>query len=210
MVLFAPPATIFINVFNDGDHGVANNSYLDVAGSVGVFLGISLGAAFLTCFSMRTLLGPVFYQKHFLLWVGPVSLTGLSVTILVLIASKGHHVVSQIVSVFRVVAPLVVYFAIILFTTLVVTKRLGFGYKLSCKQSFTAASNNFGLAIAVPVATYGIDCDVALAATVGRLVQVPVSLTLVYVVKWYGTAFAVDAMEGYTLGTSSQLKSRFS
>ena len=196
MVLFAPPATIFINLFNDRDHGDANNSYSIVAESVGVFLGISLGAAFLTSFSMLTLFGSVFYRKHFLLWVGPVSLTGLSVTILVLIASKGPHVVHEIVSVVRVMAPLVVSFAIILFTTLVVMKRLGFGYKLSCKQSFTAASNNFELAIAVPFATYGIDCDVALAATVGPLVQVPVSLTLVYVVKWYGTAFAVDAMEG--------------
>ena len=92
----------------------------------------------------------------------------------------------QIVSVVRVVAPLIVYFAIVFFSTLLVTQKLGFGYKLSATQSFTAASNNFELAIAVAVATYGADSDEALAATVGPLIEVPILLLLVYVVKWIG------------------------
>lgn len=83
-------------------------------------------------------------------------------------------------------APLVVYFAIIFFLTLLVTRRLGFGYKLAATQSFTAASNNFELAIAVAVATYGANSDQALAATVGPLIEVPVLLGLVYVVKAIG------------------------
>jgi len=115
-----------------------------------------------------------------------LSLIGLLFTILILFASQGRQVVHQIVSVVRVAAPLVVYFSIMFGTTLLVTRRLGFGYKLSCTQSFTAASNNFELAIAVAVAIFGIDSDQALAATVGPLIEVPVLLALVYVVKWYG------------------------
>lgn len=94
--------------------------------------------------------------------------------------------VHQIVSVCRVAAPLIVYFAIIFFLTLLVTHKLGFGYKLAATQSFTAASNNFELAIAVAVATYGAKSDQALASTVGPLIEVPVLLGLVYVVKWIG------------------------
>ena len=82
--------------------------------------------------------------------------------------------------------PLVVYFGVIFFVTMFVTRRLGFGYKLATTQSFTAASNNFELAIAVAVATYGADTDQALAATVGPLVEVPVLLGLVYVARWIG------------------------
>lgn len=86
----------------------------------------------------------------------------------------------------RVAAPLVFYLAVTFLATLVVTRRCGFGYQLSCTQSFTAASNNFKLAIAVAIATFGVDSDQALAATVGPLVEVPVLLGLVYVVKWFG------------------------
>ena len=94
--------------------------------------------------------------------------------------------VHQIVSVVRVAAPLIVYFAIIFFFTLLVTYKMGFGYKVSATQSFTAASNNFELAIAVAVATFGANSDQALASTVGPLIEVPVLLGLVYVVKAIG------------------------
>lgn len=83
-------------------------------------------------------------------------------------------------------APLVVYFGAIFFATLLVCHKLGFGYKLAATQSFTAASNNFELAIAVAVATYGANSDQALAATVGPLIEVPVLLGLVYVAKAIG------------------------
>ena len=94
--------------------------------------------------------------------------------------------VHQIVSVVRVAAPLIIYFIIVFFFTLWLTHRLGFGYKISATQSFTAASNNFELAIAVAVATFGADSDQALASTVGPLIEVPVLLALVYFVKWIG------------------------
>ncbi|MCJ1229140.1 hypothetical protein MMC12_005805 [Toensbergia leucococca] len=185
MVLYAPLAILFLKVISRAEDQTSI-SYATVAKSVAVFLGIPLAAAIITRFSLRKLVSPEWYDRTFLKWANPWSLIGLLFTILVLFASQGHQVVHQIVSVVRVAAPLVVYFAIIFFLTLLVTHRLGFGYKLSATQSFTAASNNFELAIAVAVATFGANSDQALAATVGPLIEVPVLLGLVYVVRWIG------------------------
>ncbi|KAK5071409.1 arsenicals resistance [Exophiala xenobiotica] len=181
MVLYAPLAILFVKVISRNNTN--NISYSIVATSVGVFLGIPLGAAVVTRFAIRAV-NAKWYDRVFLKWIGPWSLIGLLYTILVLFASQGKQVVHQIVSVVRVAAPLIVYFIVIFFLTLVVTKRLGFGYKLAATQSFTAASNNFELAIAVAVATFGANSDEALAATVGPLIEVPVLIALVYVVKW--------------------------
>lgn len=137
-----------------------------------------------TRFGLR-LINARWYETTFLKWLAPWSLIGLLYTILVLFASQGRQVVRQIVSVVRVAAPLIVYFAVIFVFTLYVTHRLGFGYKLAATQSFTAASNNFELAIAVAVATFGADSDQALATIVGPLIEVPVLVALVYWVKWY-------------------------
>jgi len=185
MVLFAPMATFFIRVIGGSDEST-RFEYSMAAKSVGVFLGIPLGAAVITRFTLRNLVGAEWYQKKFLKWIGPLSLIGLLFTILVLFASQGRQVVHQIVSVIRVAAPMIVYFVAMFVVTLLVTHRVGFGYELSCTQSFTAASNNFELAIAVAIATFGVDSDQALAATVGPLVEVPVLLGLVYIVKWIG------------------------
>jgi len=185
MVLYAPLALLFISVIGRSGNTV-NVSYSTVATSVAVFLGIPLGAAILTRFAIRKLVSPQWYENTFLKYLNPWSLIGLLFTILVLFASQGHQVVHQIVSVVRVAAPLIVYFGIVFFFTLLVTHKLGFGYKLSATQSFTAASNNFELAIAVAVATFGANSDQALASTVGPLIEVPVLLALVYVVKWIG------------------------
>jgi len=185
MILYAPLAILFIRVIGHSSSGV-EVSYSTVAKSVAVFLGIPLGAAIITRFSLRKFAGQKFFDNTFLKWASPWSLIGLLFTILVLFASQGHRVVHQIVSVVRVAAPLIVYFAIIFFLTLLVTHKLGFGYKLAATQSFTAASNNFELAIAVAVATFGANSDQALASTVGPLIEVPVLLGLVYVVRWIG------------------------
>jgi ACR3 family arsenite transporter len=186
MVLFAPLAILFIRVIGGTDQVADSIGYSLAAKSVAVFLGIPLGAAIVTRFTLRRLVGKDWYDQRFLAWIGPLSLIGLLFTILVLFASQGRHVVHQIVSVVRVAAPLIVYFAVIFLVTVLLTRRCGFGYELSCTQSFTAASNNFELAIAVAIATFGVNSDQALAATVGPLVEVPVLLGLVYVVKWIG------------------------
>lgn len=183
MVLYAPLAILFVKVISQSGTEIPV-SYSMVATSVGVFLGIPLGAAIATRLVLRSI-NARWYDTTFLKWIAPWSLIGHLYTILVLFASQGRQVIRQIVSVVRVAAPLVVYFAIIFIITLLVTRSLGFGYKLSATQSFTAASNNFELAIAVAVATCGPDSDQALATTVGPLIEVPVLITLVYLVKWF-------------------------
>lgn len=185
IVLYAPLAILFINVISHSSSGITP-SYSTVSTSVAAFLGIPLGAAILTRIVLRALTKNDWYDRVFLKWVAPWSLIGLIYTIIVLFASQGHRVVHQIVSVCRVAAPLIVYFIVIFGFTLWVTHKLGFGYRLGSTQSFTAASNNFELAIAVAVATYGANSDQALASTVGPLIEVPVLLGLVYLVRWFG------------------------
>ncbi len=182
MVLYAPLAVFYIRIVSRSKNTIEID-YSLVARSVAVFLGIPLGAAILTRFVLRKVFGSGWYDKWFIPIISPLSLLGLIFTVLVLFASQGRRVVDQVVSVVRVAAPLLVYFAVIFFVTLWLARRFGFGYKLGCTQSFTAASNNFELAIAVAVAAYGLDSDQALAATVGPLIEVPVLLGLVYVAR---------------------------
>lgn len=197
MVLFAPLAVFFLDVIS-GDNS-PGFSYALVAKSVGVFLGIPMGAAVLTRTGLRhrLVLGPRLYDGRFISLISPLSLIGLLFTIIVLFAAQGKQVVHQIVSVVRVAAPLAVYFAVIFAVTLFVTYRLGFDYPVAATQSFTAASNNFELAIAVAIATFGENSDQALAATVGPLIEVPTLLGLVYVARF--VARRVGWKEGLVL-----------
>lgn len=185
MVLFAPLAILFINVVDPASNEF-HVSYATIARSVAAFLGIPLAAAIASRLVLRQLINRRWYDDVFLRWIAPWSLIGLIFTILVLFASQGEHVVVQIVSVVRVAAPLIVYFFAIFFLTLGLAYRFGIGYKLAVTQSFTAASNNFELAIAIAVATYGPNSDQALATSVGPLIEVPVLLGLVYVTKAIG------------------------
>ncbi len=175
IVLFAPLAVLFIRVISR-DSSTLDVPYAVVATSVAAFLGIPLAAAVLTRFALRALAGSAWYERTFLRFAAPWSLISLLYTIIVLFASQGHQVVHQIVSVVRVAAPLTVYFLVVFSVTLWVSYRLRFGYALATAQSFTAASNNFELAIAVAVATFGPESDEALASTVGPLIEVPVLL----------------------------------
>lgn len=182
IVLFAPFAVFYVQIVSRGDK--TNVSYSKVAQSVGVFLGIPLGAAVLTRLVLMRLVGERNYQRRFIRYIAPFSLIGLLYTIIVLFASQGAHVVRQITDVLRVCAPLLVYFLVIFTSTVWLCWKLGFDYRVSCAQSFTAASNNFELAIAVVVAVYGAGSGQALASTVGPLIEVPVLVGLVYVLRW--------------------------
>ena len=184
IVLFAPMAVFYVQVVSHDRADVDGDLYQDAATSVAVFLGIPLAAAVLSRLVLRWLLGEHKYQHYFIRFIAPFSLIGLLYTIIVLFASQGQHVVEQITSVLRVCAPLVVYFLVIFPLTAFMMWKTGFGYKVSCTQSFTAASNNFELAIAVVVSVYGAGSQEALAATVGPLIEVPVLVGLVYVIKW--------------------------
>jgi ACR3 family arsenite transporter len=176
IVLFAPFAIFYVQIVSHGNKTTV--SYEGVAQSVGVFLGIPLGAAILTRLGFIHLLGEERYQRRFIRYIG------LLYTIVVLFASQGAHVVRQITDVLRVCAPLLVYFLVIFSSTVWFCWKMGFGYRVSCTQSFTAASNNFELAIAVVVAVYGAGSGQALASTVGPLIEVPVLVALVYVLRW--------------------------
>jgi arsenite transporter len=183
IVLFAPLAIFYVKVIS-GSNSELEISYNTVATSVAVFLGIPLGAAIVTRLTLRHLLGEKNYQTFFIRLISPLSLIGLIFTIIVLFASQGKHVVDQIIDVLRVMAPLIVYFAITFSFVVFMCHKLGFGYRVSCTQSFTAASNNFELAIAVVVAVYGVNSEQALASTVGPLVEVPVLVGCIYILKW--------------------------
>lgn len=182
IVLFAPLALFYVQIVSHGNKTTV--SYEGVAQSVGVFLGIPLGAAVLTRLTLKRLLGEDRYQRRFIRYMAPLSLLGLIYTIIVLFASQGAHVVRQITDVLRVCAPLLVYFLVIFTGTVWCCWKAGFGYGVSCTQSFTAASNNFELAIAVVVAVHGAGSGQALASTVGPLIEVPVLVTLVHVLRW--------------------------
>jgi ACR3 family arsenite transporter len=188
IILFAPLAIFYVKIVSHSGTDL-DISYSVVATSVAVFLGIPLGAAIITRLALQRLVGEKNYQTWFIRPISPLSLIGLLFTIAVLFASQGKHVVNQIVDVLRVVAPLVVYFAITFSVAVTLCWYLGFGYRVSCTQSFTAASNNFELAIAVVVAVYGVGSGQALASTVGPLVEVPVLVGCVYVLKWLRKAW---------------------
>ncbi|KAF2128145.1 arsenical-resistance protein ACR3 [Dothidotthia symphoricarpi CBS 119687] len=183
IVLFAPFAIFYVQIVSHG--GKTNVSYENVAQSVGVFLGLPLGAAVITRLVLKTWVGEDKYQQYFIRYIAPFSLIGLLYTIIVLFASQGAHVVRQITDVLRVCAPLLVYFLVIFTSVIWFCWKMGFGYKISAVQGFTAASNNFELAIAVTVAVYGAQSGQALASTVGPLIEVPVLVALVYVLKWF-------------------------
>ncbi|BFZ57954.1 arsenicals resistance [Savitreella phatthalungensis] len=184
IVLYAPFAILYINKFVPaGQSEDLHISYSTVAASVGAYLGIPVAAAIVVRFGVKYTLGDKWLERV-LKFLSPWSLLGLLFTVIVLFASQGKHVVQEIVAVLRVAAPLVVYFAIAFFMTLWAVRRLGFTYPQAVAQGFTASSNNFELAIAVAIATYGIDSRQALAATVGPLIEIPVLLVLVYFFRW--------------------------
>ncbi|KAI9313195.1 arsenical-resistance protein [Dichotomocladium elegans] len=185
IALFSPYAALFINIipswFGAAPDTAVNVQVESVAISVLIYLGIPLAAGAITRFSLMYIVGREAYEKKFIPWVGPWALIGLIYTIVVMFANQGHQIIENIGSVFRVAVPLFVYFIIMFFVPFFVLKYVGIPYDVVVTQSFTAGSNNFELAIAVAVGTYGIQSEQALAATIGPLIEVPVLLVLTYV-----------------------------
>jgi ACR3 family arsenite transporter len=156
----------------------------EIARSVVVFLGIPLAAGYLTRRTGERRRGREWYEQRFLPRIGPWALYGLLFTIVVLFALQGDTITNRPADVARIALPLVAYFALMWGGSMLVARRLGLGYGRSTTVAFTAAGNNFELAIAVAIAVFGVTSGQALAGVVGPLIEVPVLVGLVYVSLW--------------------------
>ena len=153
----------------------------EIAKSVLIFLGIPLLAGFLTRTFGERAKGTEWYEQRFIPRIGPVALYGLLFTIVILFALQGEKITNQPLDVARIAVPLLVYFAIMWFGTFALGLRLGLPYDRNASIAFTAAGNNFELAIAVAIGVFGVSSGQALAGVVGPLIEVPVLVALVYV-----------------------------
>ncbi|MFE1401330.1 ACR3 family arsenite efflux transporter [Nocardiopsis dassonvillei] len=163
-----------------------------IALNVVVFLGIPLMAGFLTRRIGERRIGRERYESAFLPRIGPWALYGLLFTIVLLFALQGDRITSQPLDVARIAVPLLAYFALMWFGTFAFGKAVGMDYDRTATLAFTAAGNNFELAIAVAIATFGVTSGQALAGVVGPLIEVPVLIALVYVSLAWRRRFAPE------------------
>jgi len=161
----------------------------DIAKNVLIFLGIPFAAGVASWFFLVRRKGREWYDRVFAARISPLTLVGLLFTIVVMFALQGEEIISRPIEVARVALPLLAYFLLMFFMSFGLSHRLGFTYGQSATQSFTAASNNFELAIAVAVATFTISSIEAFTAVIGPLMEVPVLISLVNVALWIKTRY---------------------
>jgi ACR3 family arsenite transporter len=166
-------------------------SLWQIARSVLIFLGVPMAAGFLTRVVAERRKGEDWYEHRFLPRIGPVALWGLLFTVVVLFALQGKAITSRPLDVARIALPLLAYFGLMWGISFAVGRRLRLSYRSNTTMAFTAASNNFELAIAVAIGVFGAASGEALAGVVGPLIEVPVLVGLVYVAlwlrgRWYG------------------------